>query len=87
MPPDKLRFYIFTTIHDVLKAEKILKKATVDVEVVPVPRALSSDCGVCIMTSEDPIVIARLISGIKGVRCFALEGAEYRPEAFGEVAV
>jgi hypothetical protein len=84
---DNLRFYIFTTIHDVLKAERILKEAKADIEVVPVPRALSSDCGVCIKTGEDPAVIASLIAGIKGIRCFVSEGAEYRPEACGKAAV
>ena len=41
MPHDKVYFLIFATIHDVLKAERILKDAALDVEVVPVPRTLA----------------------------------------------
>ncbi len=39
---------IYDSIHYVLKAEKILKKAGFKIKVVPVPREVSSDCGVCI---------------------------------------
>lgn len=36
---------IFHSIHRVMKAEKVLKKAGLDVRLMPVPRQLSSDCG------------------------------------------
>jgi hypothetical protein len=41
-------FAIFKSVHWVLKAEKILKKAGVPVESVPVPRRISADCGVAL---------------------------------------
>ncbi len=41
-------FFLFRTIHDVLKAESVLKSQGTLFELVPVPRTLSSDCGVCI---------------------------------------
>lgn len=37
--------YIFNSVHKVMKAEKALKKAGFDVRIMPVPRMLSSDCG------------------------------------------
>jgi hypothetical protein len=39
---------IFHSIHRVMKAEKALKRAVLDVRLVPVPRQLSSDCGLSI---------------------------------------
>lgn len=39
---------IFHSIHKVMKAEKALKQAGLDVRLMPVPRQLSSDCGLSI---------------------------------------
>jgi hypothetical protein len=36
------------SVHKVMKAEKVLKSANVSVDLVPVPREISSDCGVAI---------------------------------------
>jgi hypothetical protein len=38
----------FSTTHHVLHAEKLLRSTGIDVELVPVPRYISSDCGICI---------------------------------------
>jgi hypothetical protein len=42
---------IFHSIHRVLKAEKILKQASVDFLLIPVPRQLTSDCGLALRFS------------------------------------
>ncbi len=39
---------IFHSIHRVLKAEKLLKQGTVDFLLIPVPRQLTSDCGLAL---------------------------------------
>ncbi len=39
---------VFHSIHRVLKAEKILKEAGLDVLLIPVPRELSAECGMAI---------------------------------------
>jgi hypothetical protein len=39
---------LFETVSYVMKAEKILKEAGVPHKIIPVPRHISSDCGVCI---------------------------------------
>ena len=80
MSRDRVLYLLFTTIHDVLKAEKRLKSGKVDVEVVPVPRSLSSDCGVCIKSSEPAHVLVSLLGDIAGLRCFVFDGTEYRQE-------
>lgn len=44
---------IFHSIHRVLKAEKILKQASVPFLLIPVPRQLTSDCGLALRFSPD----------------------------------
>jgi hypothetical protein len=39
---------LFQSMNHVLLAEKLLKGAGVSCRVIPIPRNLSSDCGVCI---------------------------------------
>lgn len=44
---------IFHSIHRVLKAEKILKQASVAFLLIPVPRQLTSDCGLALRFSPE----------------------------------
>ena len=44
---------IFNSIHRVMKAEKILKERRLRILLIPVPRALYSDCGLAIRYSEE----------------------------------
>jgi len=44
---------IFHSIHRVMKAEKLLKLAGLDILLIPVPRQLSSDCGLAIRFAPD----------------------------------
>ncbi|MCX7991241.1 MAG: DUF3343 domain-containing protein [Proteobacteria bacterium] len=39
---------IFNSVHRVMRAEKILKENYVNSKTIPVPRKLSSDCGLAI---------------------------------------
>lgn len=43
---------IFHSIHRVMKAEKVLKAAGADILLIPVPRQLSSDCGLAIRYAD-----------------------------------
>ncbi len=43
---------IFHSIHRVMKAEKILKREKVEMLLIPVPRQLTSDCGLAIRYAE-----------------------------------
>jgi len=72
-------FFLFRTIHDVLKAEKALKGRGCAFELVPVPRVLSSDCGVCIRSegmAGDSII---LLVSLNVDRCFSFDGKKYIP--------
>jgi hypothetical protein len=44
---------IFHSIHRVLKAEKILKQGQQDFLLIPVPRQLTSDCGLALRFSPE----------------------------------
>ncbi|WP_303722363.1 DUF3343 domain-containing protein [Malonomonas rubra] len=44
---------IFHSIHRVMKAEKVLKAAGLKILLIPVPRQLSSDCGLAIRFSPE----------------------------------
>lgn len=40
---------LFPSIHYVIQAEKLIKEKGFFFDLIPVPRNLSSDCGVCIL--------------------------------------
>jgi hypothetical protein len=40
--------FIFESVHRVMRAEKILKGKGIKVDLIPVPREISSDCGVAV---------------------------------------
>jgi len=48
-------YLLFNSIHYVMKAEELLKEAGVTIDLVPVPREISSDCGMCIAFSEQDL--------------------------------
>jgi hypothetical protein len=43
---------IFNSVHKVMKAEKLLKKESIPMLLIPAPRSLSSDCGLAIRYSS-----------------------------------
>ncbi len=45
--------YLFPSVSYVMKAEKILKEREIVHKVIPVPRHISSDCGVCLRIPAD----------------------------------
>ncbi len=56
---------IFHSIHKVMQAEKALKAAGLDVRIMPVPRQLSSDCGLSIaFRSGDRETVARVLGEV-----------------------
>lgn len=44
---------LFKGVSYALKAEKILKKEGLPHKLIPVPKHISSDCGVCLMVHRD----------------------------------
>jgi hypothetical protein len=77
LPENKAFILLFRSIHDVLRAEKMLKKQGVPHELVPVPRNLSSDCGMCIRLDSDATEIRRGLGDMEIDRSFAFDGENY----------
>lgn len=44
---------LFKAVSYALKAEKILKKENLPHKLIPVPKHISSDCGVCLVIHQD----------------------------------
>jgi hypothetical protein len=70
-------YLLFNTIHDVLRTDKILKKERVNFELVPVPRNLSSDCGMCVKLEDNLEETKKHITDIKIEKCFLFDGKHY----------
>lgn len=71
---------IFHSIHRVLKAEKILKQDGVEFLLIPVPRQLTSDCGLALRFS--PAVKAVLLDtladqGLAPAELYQRSGNQY----------
>ncbi|MBD3162584.1 MAG: DUF3343 domain-containing protein [Candidatus Eisenbacteria bacterium] len=69
------------SIHHVLALEKRLRAADVPIDLIPVPRALSSDCGVAIAFALDALDPVRRILAEPGVRwrgLFRRDGDDWR---------
>jgi hypothetical protein len=55
---------LFPSINGALLAEKLLKKQGIAYKLIPVPRHLSSDCGVCIrFLTENEFQIKKALTG------------------------
>jgi hypothetical protein len=78
---------IFHSIHRVMKAEKLLKLAGAAVLLIPVPRQLTSDCGLALRYDEDGRAQVEEILGRDGLlptEIFRRCGQEYhRVEGHG----
>lgn len=48
---EKNCYLIFSTVHSALKMEKILQKKSLKFKLVPIPREISSSCGMAILFS------------------------------------
>ena len=54
---------LFHSTSGALMAEKLLKKEGISYKIIPVPRHLSSDCGVCIrFSSHDESLVKKILT-------------------------
>jgi hypothetical protein len=63
---------LFPSVSHVMKAERILLGAQIPIKIIPVPKTISSDCGVCIRFEE------KLIEKIKALLENHFETMEFR---------
>ncbi len=60
---------LFQSVHQVMKAEKVLKERGMAVDLIPVPREISSDCGVAIQVPLEVSEKALCFIGERGLSC------------------
>jgi len=71
---------VFHSVHRVMAAEKVLKGAGADILLIPVPRQLSSDCGLAIRYArgEEAVVAAALRDhGLQPAELYVRNGDEF----------
>jgi hypothetical protein len=57
--------FLFPSVSHTLKAEKILKEQGIVHKLIPVPRHISTDCGVCLrVTVERQELVAAALRGL-----------------------
>jgi len=62
---------LFHSTSGALMAEKLLKKEGIEYKIIPVPRHLSSDCGVCIrFSSQDESLVRKILADKVEVQSF-----------------
>ena len=79
--------FLFESIHRVMRAEKVLERKGMGVDLIPVPREISSDCGVAIELSADSEKEAFLLlteNKVSILECYA-RGPEGRFEKKKEI--
>lgn len=60
---------LFDSVHHVLRSEKILKERGISHKLIPVPRHISSDCGICLrFTPDQRTVIEEALTGKVEIR-------------------
>lgn len=60
----RYHFLLFATTRDVLKAERACKKNNLPVTIVPVPRTLSSECGMALRVDDTTLLsVKELLKG------------------------
>ena len=67
---------LFPSIHFALQAEKLIKGKGFSIDLIPVPRQLSSDCGICLLIEWEQKQILYTLLEEGGVR---IEGVHPLP--------
>lgn len=78
---DEAVIFVLYSIHNVMKAEKTLKARGIGFDTVPVPKEISSDCGMAILTASTEIhrvkqVLLKSGIAIKGMYLKTVTGYE-----------
>jgi len=72
--PENCDVVLFHSVTHAMKAEKLLKAAGVTIKLIPVPKHISSDCGICLrFPREQQEAVVAALSGhvdIREIRSF-----------------
>lgn len=55
----KKQYFLFNSTQEAIKSEKICREANIPVTVVPVPRELSSECGIAMESDAEVLSAVR----------------------------
>lgn len=72
---------IFNSIHRVMKAEKLLKEQKLPILLIPVPRALASDCGLAIRygaADRERVEMVLAAAGVAPEEVYRKENQQYQ---------
>ena len=78
---EKKLYLIFQSIHNVMLAEELLLQANIKIEMVPVPRDISSDCGMSLTCLADDLEKVR--TSLKEAK-FTTPITIYKPKEDGQ---
>ncbi len=62
----------FFSTHHALKAEKILKKELAEIDLIPTPREISSECGFSVLIKKDTNNIKKYIAHLSYEHCYLI---------------
>lgn len=71
---------VFNSIHRVMKAEKLLKEQQLPILLIPVPRALASDCGLAVRygaADRERVEQLLVAAGVAPEEVYCKEGTHY----------
>lgn len=72
--PENCDVVLFHSVTHAMKAEKLLKAAGLTIKLIPVPKHISSDCGICLrFPREQQEAVAEALKGqvdIREIRSF-----------------
>jgi hypothetical protein len=74
MTEDKYAVVLVYSTSYALRAEKVLGNAGIDCKLIPVPRQLSSDCGVCVRVNRADRETTRHLLEEAGVEIEGIHG-------------
>jgi hypothetical protein len=69
---------LFSSVHQVMRTEELLKEKGIEVDLIPVPRDISSDCGVAVELSgesEEKALVILAENRISMTECYTKDSS------------
>jgi hypothetical protein len=62
-------YLVFYSVHHLLRAERLLRERRVPLTLVPIPRQITSDCGLAVKLDEEYLAAAGQVVAEAGLAC------------------
>jgi len=79
--PREVLVYIFSSIHQVLRAEKVLIRSGLPFDLIPVPKEVNPDCGMALeieLTEADDVMAALTRAGLVIEAVYRRRGRDFQ---------